>query len=83
MENDDIKIKNTLSYWTIPLVIYNDKFNKDLLKIFNPILEKWNCYIISKKTHWHILETVIKSKETFWFSYDWNLLRTQCAQSIE
>ena len=77
------KIQNSLSYWSVPIILLSKEFDANLTKDFDPLLEKWNSFVVNWKTYWSAVEWFVRAKETFKFSYDWNLLRTNCCQSIE
>jgi len=79
---DSEKIESSLSYWSVPIIIYWKDFDKNLVKDFDPLLEKWNSFLVNWETHWSVVEWFVRAKETFRFSYDWNLLRTNSAQSV-
>jgi hypothetical protein len=44
---------------------------------FNPLKENGNAFLFTENTPWHMLEAVIRAKETFKFPYDWKTLREE------
>ena len=74
LENDENKIASSLSYACVPVC----KKWSDIVKNFDPLLEKWNWFNLNWDTHWHIFEWIIRAKETFRFPYDWETLKKQC-----
>lgn len=82
LKSDSDKVESSLSYWAVPIVVFSKDFDSDLLRDFDPLLEKWNSLVVNWNSHWNVIEWVVRAKETFKFSYDWNLLRTNCSQSV-
>lgn len=79
LEMDINKIKSCLSYWCVP-VCFQDKV--PIIQNFDPLLEKWNWYILTKKDVWHLIEGVLRAKETYRFPYDWETLKARCVETV-
>lgn len=80
--NDNL-ILSALSYSSVPVVLNNKNLKIDLLQDFDPLKEVWNSFFIKWLNYAFILEAVLKTKETFRFSYDWWVLKTHCVNTFK
>ena len=80
---DDDSIMSAISYLSVPIILNSDNIKVDLLEDFDALRESWNSFFIKWRNYSFILEAVLRAKETFWFSYDWWVLKTHCLNTFK
>jgi len=60
-----------LKYGT-PSIYFESELYNGMLSAFHPLEETGNSFPIFKKNKWHLLEAIIRAKETYGFPYDWS-----------
>jgi len=80
---DDNLILSALSYSVVPVILNHENLEIDLLEDFDPLREIWNSFFVKWQNFAFILESILRAKETFRFSYDWWVLKTHCANTFK
>lgn len=79
---DDDSIMSAISYSSVPVILNYENLKIDTLEEFDPLREKWNSFFIKWNNFAFILESILRAKETFRFSYDWWVLKTHCLNTF-
>lgn len=66
-----------LEYKTVP-ISFKTSVTRKILNSFDPLQEKGNCFLYERENMWSMFEAIIKAKETYRFSYDWETLLRAC-----
>jgi len=80
---DDNLILSGISYSTVPIISNHREAKVDLLEDFDPLREIWNSFFVKWQNFAFILESILRAKETFRFSYDWWVLKTHCTNTFK
>jgi len=80
---DDNALLSALSYSVVPVIMNFKNLQIDLLEDFDALRELWNSFFVKWENYAFILESILRAKETFKFSYDWWVLKTHCLNTFK